>query len=104
MRSEEINGGHRHQACYDENGDLIKPGSVSNKAAMGTADRMTPDGHVEEDVDPFVRAAQIDGNPVVKTWGGLHLSHVLIILDSHVDDYLDRRPARTDETLDPHWD
>ena len=56
--------GHGHQACYDANGFLITTG-----VAAGSADFVAPTkrggfiGHQAEDVHPFIRALQLDGNP-----------------------------------------
>ena len=57
-----------NQACYDSNGVII-----TNTIAAGTADRYAPynswgipmsaRSHRNEDVYPFLRAIQIDGNP-----------------------------------------
>jgi len=69
MRSSPVAGGHGHQATYDETGSLIE-----DPIAAGTADLFAPykasgkanwkTNHRDEDVYPFIRALQLDGNPV----------------------------------------
>jgi hypothetical protein len=65
IRSEEVNGEYGHQACYKEQGGLIRGG-----ISAGTADKIfygkNPGGansHVNLDVIPFVWALQLDGTP-----------------------------------------
>lgn len=67
--------GKGHQACYDDNGNLILPVPDDN-ISPGSADREVPvtlggttHGHVNADVLPFIWAAQLDGNPVQGTDG-----------------------------------
>lgn len=102
MRSKEVEGGHGHQACYDKKGKLIQatPGSVPHLiAAAGTADKEAPISlaHANADVWPFVRAAQLDGNPV-EAKGRLNLPEKLTDLLIRVGDngnlrkYYKRRP------------
>jgi len=69
MRSKPVSGWHGHQAMYDAHGYLI-----TTPIAAGTADLFAPynsidwpyldSDHREEDVYPFIRALQLDGNPV----------------------------------------
>lgn len=66
IRTREAVNGHGHQACYDENGLLITSGVSAGSAdwaISGTA------AHREEDVHPFIRALQLDGNPIHPTNG-----------------------------------
>jgi hypothetical protein len=105
MRSEVVEGGHGHQACYYANGDLIEANSNSAPeliAAAGTADRGAPgEGlHMERDVWPFIRAAQLDGNPVERDFWG-RLTHHLIIVGENVKAYYKRRPPLTNNPADP---
>ena len=67
IRSIPVPGRHGHQATYREDGTLI-----TNTIAAGTADFAAPSpktdvfqllDHRKEDVLPFVRALQLDGNP-----------------------------------------
>jgi len=67
IRSVPRTGGYGHQATYREDGTLI-----TNTIAAGTADFAAPspkiyprrlNRHRENDVLPFIRALQLDGNP-----------------------------------------
>ena len=103
MRSVEIEGGHGHQGCYDAAGGLItRDGTLEALASSGSADYSAPGwipiGHYNHDVKPFVRAAQLDGNPVD---GIANLSHHLIRIGEHLEDYFERRPALTHEPVAP---
>lgn len=69
IRSYAVPGGYGHQATYDENGLLI-----TTTISAGTADYRSPTGalmfgrkedHRVEDMLPFVRALQLDGNPIL---------------------------------------
>jgi len=103
MRSVATAGAHGHQACYAADGNLIVPveGDIATLASSGTADHRAPTvpptlGHPIHDVWPFIRAAQMDGNPI----DGLeNLNHPLIRIGAHLQDYYDRRPARTANTV-----
>ena len=64
MRSHPNENGNEHQATYDEDGILIPDGV----GGAGTADKASPEscllGHLGEDANPYIWAAQLDGNPV----------------------------------------
>jgi hypothetical protein len=69
MRSEEING-HGHQACYNSNGDLIDKGISAGTADFShSSDPFGENGHIAQDVLPFIWAGQLDGNPIQGTPG-----------------------------------
>lgn len=106
-----------HQACYDDDGQLIEAPAtpwqdddMETLAACGTADRVSPEsqlfptGHRDQDVRPFIRAAQLDGNPVEAEglFGPTSLSHVLIRVGNNLENYIERRPPCTDETAQPN--
>ncbi len=100
MRSSPVAGGYGHQATYDANGVLIE-----DPIAAGTADIAAPyhaDGvlrvigalkHREQDVLPFIRALQLDGNPVHSTDINRSLTRPCLYRGSHTDKYIDRRPV-----------
>jgi len=117
MRSKAVDlgldgGDPGHQACYNQSGSLITPNGVENKAAAGTADRVSPEGswwvfwkliprligHRREDVRPFIRAAQLDGNPVkpMDQTSPKELNNVLIIWGDKLDKYIGERPSVID--------
>lgn len=103
IRSEQTDGRHGHQACYDANGDLIVGGSLEALASSGTADfaywaNVIPPYHVLVDVRPYIRAAQLDGNPVEGEPNALtptSLSQPLIRIGPQLRNYFQRRPAHT---------
>jgi hypothetical protein len=70
MFSKAIPGGHGNQACYDMNGILIETTIAAGRAkkfapvASEYSNRFSHENHNEEDITPFIRAAQLDGNPV----------------------------------------
>lgn len=107
IRSRETTGGHGHQACYDDDGDLIVATANSEPeiiAAAGTADHNSPPSvdHTTEDVWPFIRAAQLDGNPVESAGWILptSLSDPLIRVGTNLRGYYRRRPPHTGDQID----
>ena len=108
MRSLPITGDYGHQAMYDEEGILIESG-----IAAGSADIFAPydennslrwdTTHRNQDVYPFVRALQLDGNPVKvvnSKWTYLVIKKIPVNLDrpcihecGHTRKYLEKRPA-----------
>jgi hypothetical protein len=95
MRSKKTNGGHANQACYKSNGEIELSG-----VGAGTADyRSTDSGffaipHRDADVYPFIRALQLDGNPVHPVNGIVptDLNHPLMFQGSYIEQYLFCRP------------
>ncbi|MGH1540685.1 MAG: nidogen-like domain-containing protein [Arenicella sp.] len=97
MRSVMVNG-YGHQATYDENGVLIESGVSAGSADKShNSNRVGADSHREVDVLPFIRAAQLDGNPVnARTWLiPTNLSRPLIREGLYLRLYLDFRPELT---------
>ena len=81
IRSVPQPGGYGHQATYRADGTLI-----TNTIAAGTADFTTPspklnfgrlDHHRTEDVLPFIRALQLDGNPCIPDNGMSSLVEII---------------------------
>ena len=93
MRSQQTTGGHGNQACYTKDGKIIESG-----VGAGTADFVGPGwdkvgwGHGEHDVDPFVRALQLDGNPCKKIYKGAQLDHPMMYQGTNINSYLHCRP------------
>lgn len=104
---------YSHQACYKDNGLLIRP-SPEDSISAGSADRQASlatggswgifsDSHVSEDVLPFHWALQLDGNPAVSQPGSisgspaiipnLDLSAPIMYEGANLLDYIERRPA-----------
>lgn len=92
-RSEETPGGHGHQACYTGPGGIITSGVAAGTAdSHHKSDIITP-SHRTEDVLPFVRAAQLDGNPVwVNDLFPFDLNRPMMYEGSHLQQYLQLRP------------
>ncbi len=100
MRSGPISGGHGHQATYDANGVLIE-----TPIAAGTADIAAPyyandtlhartgNKHLKQDVQPFLRALQLDGNPVLPRYINRNLNRPCIYRGPNTDKYVERRPV-----------
>ena len=98
MRSKPTSGGHGHQAMYNIGGQLI-----TAPIAAGTADLYAPfdslgipssaKKHRKEDVYPFIRALQLDGNPVLPRDINRNLNRPCIYMGSNTDKYVKRRPV-----------
>ena len=100
MRSYPVAGGHGHQACYDKNGILIRGG-----VSAGSADYVSTVnsagwpilsiGHRDQDVWPFIRALQLDGNPCEPNSVDVptDLKRPMMFQGPHLDMYMKVRPA-----------
>jgi len=106
MRSHEVSNQYGHQAMYENNGSLIDATPFSSPetvAAAGTVDKshytnvvgVGVPTHWNADVEPFIRAAQLDGNPVDSNAMGSSLNQALIRVGSDLRDYYERRPPHT---------
>jgi hypothetical protein len=97
MRSEVLSEGHGHQATYTPSGELIREGMGAGTADFVSPGILTFPGHVSEDVEPFVWAAQLDGNPVESIVEVLSLridlTEPLMHRGDKLDDYLIYRPT-----------
>ena len=92
MRSERTVGGHGHQACYDKKGDIILTGVSAGTADYGgNPTAFSYQVHVEEDVKPFIRALQLDGNPCEQNV--TELTHALIHDGGNMRKYRQCRPS-----------
>lgn len=100
MRSEHV-GDHGHQATYDSSGRLIR-----STIAAGTADYFHPltirfpawtvarEDHYRNDVVPFLRALNLDGNPGIynSRYAPTNLDRPCIRQGTNTDQYINRRP------------
>jgi hypothetical protein len=90
MRARKTFGGHGHQACYGTNGVIILSGVSAGTADFGCAVGYNS-VHITQDVDPFIRALQLDGNPCLRsTW---NLTHALMFDGGNIAKYQVCRPA-----------
>ncbi|NLL84492.1 MAG: hypothetical protein GX230_09685 [Lentisphaerae bacterium] len=98
-------GDHGHQAMYDAQGNLI-----TSTIAAGTADRERPilfwgipnwTNHRNVDVRPFIRALQLDGNPVLPNSQNVprNLNRPCIYQGTHADQYIQCRPITPTGTI-----
>jgi hypothetical protein len=88
MRSHRVNR-HSNQACYDAQGEI-----VINGIAGGTADYAATrylDEHVKEDVNPYLHALHLDGNPGDTGWFN-GISRPCLYQGDYLDRYIERRP------------
>ncbi len=99
LRSFAVPGGYGHQATYDSSGILI-----TNTISAGTADYRSPTGalmfgrkedHRVEDMLPFVRALQLDGNPIL-------MDNALSLLRENLPLNLDRPCLRQGPNTDKY--
>jgi hypothetical protein len=98
IRSEEVAGGHGHQACYNAAGLLIRSG-----VSAGTADRAFygntsgANSHVDLDAIPFVWAVQLDGTPAQGEEGVFpdytNLDNPIMHEGYFIQQYIQLRPA-----------
>ncbi|MGD9611793.1 MAG: hypothetical protein AB7V22_02705 [Kiritimatiellia bacterium] len=93
MRSEETPGGHGHQVCYTGAGAIITSGVAAGTADSHHHSDYWPPSHVTVDVLPFVRAAQLDGNPVfVNDLVPTNFNRPMMYEGAHLQQYLQLRP------------
>ena len=96
MRSESV-AGHGHQATYNAVGALILSGIGAGTADWAEAGLLT--GHSEEDVKPYIWAAQLDGNPITQTFFGNGVNGTFMRQANRLDQYLSLRPPLTGSTI-----
>jgi hypothetical protein len=96
MRSAIREDGSGHQATYDAGGQLLRHGT-----GAGSADRAAPRpynifrliAHRNQDVQPFLWAAQLDGNPVNPKPFYLDFDAPLVREGEHLRAYMGVRPT-----------
>jgi hypothetical protein len=101
MRSKPTINGHGHQAVYSSNGVLILGGVSSGTADKrapstlldGSVDVINPYPHVFEDVQPFIWAVQLDGNPCVQSFKTM--TNPIMHNGKFISKYLEVRPPYT---------
>ena len=103
MRTQPLGGQNRqgHQATYDSSGSIISSG-----LGAGTADRTAPRigqflRHRNEDVRPYIWAAQLDANPVRGIDEDLRLSHPFMHKGANLKKYLELRPIQATPDIAP---
>ena len=106
LRSDPISGGHGHQATYDADGNIItesiKAGTADHDSPVVTWFDWRPRSHRKNDVHPYIRALQLDGNPVhpCNSSGTMaesiprNLTRPPLRVGPCTQQYLDRRPTK----------
>ena len=96
MRSNRTPGGHGNQACFDADGAIILSGISGGTADKAYAAIENVENHVPEDVEPFLRALQLDGNPgIPNIMNNIH--RPCLYEGSCIQDYLICRPITPPE-------
>lgn len=105
LRSHAVGDAHGHQATYDAQGHLIteniKAGTADFSTPYPVAMWWRPINHREEDVKPYIRSLQLDGNPVLPVNNGgtistsvpRNLSRPPLRVGPFTQQYLQRRPT-----------
>lgn len=99
MRSETPAGLPGHQTTYDGSGKLITTDLAAGSACRAAPASLTDPfslAHISEDVWPYIRAAQLDGNPVEASpsiFVPATLTKPLMYRGAKLDQYLVVRPA-----------
>ena len=90
-RSVTIAGGHGNQACYDNNGKIITSTIAGGTADFAAGRLQSVRSHIREDVNPFIDALQLDGNPGEIDWVN-EIQRPCIYQGDYLNKYLERRP------------
>lgn len=95
MRSAQTPGGHGHQACYTTDGEFITSGFSAGTADFRHYSHYFTRAHATLDVLPFIRAAQLDGNPVTANskLAPTNMTHPLVYEGVNINTYLRLRPT-----------
>ena len=91
MRSYGNSEGHGNQACYDKDGNLLVSGISGGTADYSPGFWDTVAGHVENDVNPFLDAVHLDGNPGDTTLMN-DVTRPCLHQGPAIDSYISRRP------------
>lgn len=90
MRSKKV-GDHGNQACYDGGGCIVVSGIAGGTADYYYAGGLSVPDHVSEDVNPFLNALHLDGNPGDTGWLN-GISRPCLYQGDNLDQYIERRP------------
>jgi hypothetical protein len=90
MRSHKV-GDHGNQACYDGNGDIVLSGIAGGTADLYYAVGWTVPEQVSEDVNPYLKALHLDGNPGDTGWLN-GISRPCLYQGANLDLYIECRP------------
>ena len=88
MRSHRVNR-HSNQACYDANGDIALNGIAGGTADFAATRHLSE--HISEDVNPYLNALHLDGNPGdTELLNGI--SRPCLYQGDNLNKYIERRP------------
>ncbi len=90
MRSQSV-GTHGNQACYDANGDIVLSGIGGGTADYAAGNVQNVRSHIREDVNPYLNALHLDGNPGDTTTMN-NVSRPCLYQGNNLDKYIERRP------------
>jgi hypothetical protein len=91
MRSYKTIGSHGNQSCYDNFGNIVLEGIAGGTSDYAYAVWWNVFEHVKEDVDPFIWAILLDGNPCSVNLMN-EISRPCLYQGSYLDEYLKYRP------------
>ena len=91
MRAESATSSHGNQACYDANGDIVLNGIGGGTADFVVGNWKYVDSHIREDVNPYLHALHLDGNPGDTRWNN-GISRPCLFQGDYLDKYIERRP------------
>ena len=92
MRASANAFGHGNQACYREDGSLILSGISGGTADFAAVTWDHVGDHVREDVNPFLHAIHLDGNPCGITTLN-NLSRPCLRQGKYIEKYIQCRPV-----------
>ncbi len=92
MRAPANSEGHGNQACYRADGSLIRFGMSGGTADFAAGEATSVFAHVEQDVDPFLHALLLDGNPCgITTFN--NITRPCLRQGEYIDKYIQCRPV-----------
>jgi hypothetical protein len=91
MRSETDADDHGNQACYDGNGDIVRNGIAGGTADYYSGIPRLVRSHIREDVNPYLNALHLDGNPGDTEWNN-DISRPCLYQGDYLNQYIERRP------------
>ena len=91
MRAESATSNHGNQACYDANGDIVLSGIGGGTADYAAGNWKNLDSHIDKDVNPYLHALHLDGNPGDTGWPN-DISRPCLYQGDYLDKYIECRP------------
>ena len=82
---------HRHHATYEKDGSIITEGVRAGRPQRYDSVAQ-PALHRQEDLEPFIRALQLDGNPCLPDTAMTDLERPMIYQGGYLNQYFECRP------------